>query len=422
MALICKHSHRSPFCPISAIILALVSAVAFGQIPISAKPDASASSHDMQESQQHDADSSTAVPQDFQMPEQGDIVPAVDIARDPADVPPPVGDRPPQIVRVSLVAQELEGSLDTTMKTTYLYWTFNGKVPGPMIRVRQGDTVELTLKNEGRLVPHSIDLHAVLGPGGGMGVSEAKQGESRTFTFKAALPGVFVYHCGTNLAPQHISNGMYGLIVVEPPGGLPRVDREFYVMQGELYTTEDMGGAGHQKMSLPKLLNERPEYFVFNGSVSGASGEHAMHAKVGETVRIFFGVGGPNLISSPHIIGEILDRVYPEGSFTSPPITTVRLFGLRLLGQVQINLLPQLIAKKQTIGTSYFASELVLPSSSGSAIGVGVDTSNCGRSQLLVSRPCGSGAQLRNRLHAESDLVHREGGSRRLRPDRAFPA
>lgn len=255
---------------------------------------------------------------------QGSVPNAVDIVRDPADVPPPVGSRTPQIVRVSLVAQELEGKLDTVLGSTYEYWTFNGKVPGPMIRVRQGDTVELTLKNEGRLVSHSIDLHAALGPGGGMDLTETKQGESRTFTFKAAVPGVFVYHCGTNLAAQHIANGMYGLIVVEPPGGLSHVDHEFYVMQGEIYTVEDLGGQGHQKMSLSKLMDERPEYFVFNGAVGALTEQHPMHAKVGQTIRIFFGVGGPNLISSPHVIGQVLERVYNEGSFTSPPLTSVQ--------------------------------------------------------------------------------------------------
>ena len=249
---------------------------------------------------------------------------AVDIVRDPADLPPPVGKRDPQIVRVSLVAQELEGKLDPVLGATYEYWTFNGKVPGPMIRVRQGDTIELTLKNDGRLVSHSIDLHAALGPGGGMDLTEAKQGESRTFTFKALIPGVFVCHCGTNLAAQHISNGMYGLIVVEPPEGLPRVDREFYVMQGEIYTVEDIGGSGHQKMSLDKLMNERPEYFVFNGAVGALTAQHPIHANVGETVRLFFGVGGPNLISSPHVIGQVLTRVYDEGSFTSPPLANVQ--------------------------------------------------------------------------------------------------
>jgi nitrite reductase (NO-forming) len=249
---------------------------------------------------------------------------AVDIVRDPADVAPPVGKREPQIVKVSLVAQELEGKLDAVLGSTYGYWTFNGKVPGPMIRVRQGDTVELTLKNEGHLVSHSIDLHAALGPGGGMDLTETQQGETRSFTFKAIVPGVFVYHCGTNLAAQHISNGMYGLIVVEPPEGLPPVDREFYVMQGELYTVDDIGGSGHQTMSLAKLMDERPEYFVFNGAADALTTEHPMHAKTGETVRIFFGVGGPNMISSPHIIGQVLTQVYNEGSFTSPPLTSVQ--------------------------------------------------------------------------------------------------
>lgn len=275
---------------------------------------------------QHDSSHAAMPPEavQAQTPEQAPIQTAVDIVRDPADVPPPVGKRQPQIVRVSLIAQELEGKLDAVLDATYEYWTFNGKVPGPMLRVRQDDTVELTLKNDGRLVSHSIDLHAALGPGGGMDLTEAKQGESRTFTFKAIVPGVFVYHCGTNLAAQHIANGMYGLIVVEPPEGLPRVDHEFYVMQGEIYTVEDIGGTGHQKMSLSKLMDERPEYFVFNGAVGALTSQHPMHAKVGETVRIFFGVGGPNLISSPHVIGQVLTKVYNEGSFTSPPLTSVQ--------------------------------------------------------------------------------------------------
>jgi len=249
---------------------------------------------------------------------------AVDIVRDPSDVAPPIGNREPQLVKVSLVAQELEGKLDPSVGSTYRYWTFNGKVPGPMVRVRQGDTVEVTLKNEGHFSSHSVDMHAALGPGGGMELTNAAQGETKTFTFKAIVPGVFVYHCGTDLAAQHIANGMYGLIVVEPAGGLPRVDREFYVMQGELYTVDALGGNGHQRMSLPKLMNERPEYFVFNGAVGALTDEHPMHAKVGESIRIFFGVGGPNLISSPHVIGQILERVYNEGSFTSPPLTSVQ--------------------------------------------------------------------------------------------------
>src|SRR5262249_7212125 len=173
---------------------------------------------------------------------------AVDIVRDPADVPPSAGGRPGQCFRDSLVAQGLAGKLHPVLSSTYAYWTFNGKLPEDRITVRPGSTVELPLITDGRIVPHAMDLHAARGPGGGMDLTEAKQGETRTFAFKAVVPGVFVYHCGTNLAAQHIANGMYGLIVVEPPDGLPRVDREFYVMQGEIYTVEDIGGSGHPKI------------------------------------------------------------------------------------------------------------------------------------------------------------------------------
>ena len=143
-------------------------------------------------------------------------------------------------------------------------------------------------------------------------------------TFKALKPGVFVYHCATPMVAHHITNGMYGLILVEPEGGLPQVDREFYVMQGELYTVEPFGTQGDQEMDYDKLISERPEYFVFNGSVGALTKTHPLYANVGETVRIYFGVGGPNFTSSFHVIGEIFDRVYTFGSITAPPITNVQ--------------------------------------------------------------------------------------------------
>ena len=121
------------------------------------------------------------------------------------------------------------------------------------------------------------------------------------------------------MVAHHIANGMYGLILVEPEGGLPPVDREFYVMQGEIYTEAAFGQRGSQEFSVEKLLNERPEYFVFNGSVGALSKLHPLQAKVGETVRIYFGVGGPNYTSSFHVIGEIFDRVYNLGDVLSPP-------------------------------------------------------------------------------------------------------
>ncbi len=245
------------------------------------------------------------------------------ISRDPADVPAPLGDRPAQTVSVELEAVELEGRLDDG--ATYSYWTFDGTVPGPFLRVREGDTVELTLTNrDDSLMIHSIDLHAVTGPGGGAEVTQVPPGQERAFTFKALNPGLYVYHCATPMVANHIANGMYGLILVEPEGGLPPVDREFYVMQGEIYTEAPFGQHGHQDLSVEKLLHEQPEYIVFNGAVGALSEISPLRANTGETVRIFFGVGGPNLTSSFHVIGEILDKVYDEGSLTGTPLTDVQ--------------------------------------------------------------------------------------------------
>ena len=249
---------------------------------------------------------------------------AVDITRDPTDIPAPISDRGPESVRVDLETVELAGQLADG--TTYTYWTFNGKIPGPMIRVRVGDTVELHLKNSATsIMSHSIDLHAVTGPGGGAVATQTQPGGETMFTFQALKPGLFVYHCATPMVPQHISNGMYGMILVEPEGGLPPVDREFYVMQGELYTAQPFGTTGALTEDTNKLLDESPEYFVFNGASLALAGDnHALRANVGETVRIFFGVGGPNFTSSFHVIGEIFDRVYNQASLTTAPMTDVQ--------------------------------------------------------------------------------------------------
>jgi copper-containing nitrite reductase len=250
---------------------------------------------------------------------------AVDIVRDPADVPSGVGNRPAATVKVELTAQEVVGKLDPASGTSYRYWTFNGKVPGPMIRVRQNDTVEVTLHNRGSSqMVHSIDFHAAIGPGGGAAMSQALPGQTKTFTFRATTPGLYVYHCGTPMIADHIANGMYGLILVEPPGGLPHVDHEYYVMQAEVYTASPKGKAGLQTFSEARLLQESPEYFVFNGAVDALSKQHPMHADAGQTVRIFFGDAGPNETSSLHMVGEIFSRDYQLGSLTSPPLTGVQ--------------------------------------------------------------------------------------------------
>jgi len=247
----------------------------------------------------------------------------ISIVRDPADLPPPVGKRGPQRVKVDLETIEVTGKLADG--ATYKYWTFNQKVPGPFVRVRVGDTVEVRLKNHGdSAMMHNVDFHAVTAPGGGAKATEAAPGESRGFEFTAINPGLYVYHCAVPMAAQHIANGMYGLILVEPEGGLPKVDHEFYVMQGEIYTEQKLGAKGELTESYDKLMAERPEYFVFNGAVGALSKEKPLKAKVGDTVRIFFGVGGPNYTSSFHVIGEVFDRAYAFGSLTSPPTRDVQ--------------------------------------------------------------------------------------------------
>lgn len=244
----------------------------------------------------------------------------VDIVRDPTDVPAPVAGRPSTVVHVTLTAKEVVGHLDPSSGSDYRYWTFNGKVPAPMIRVRQGDTVQVTLQNDATShMAHSVDFHAALGPGGGAAFSEVVPGQSKTFSFQATTPGLFVYHCGTPMVAEHIANGMYGLILVEPPRGLAHVDHEYYVMQGELYTSKPKGTAGMQQFSGLKLIQETPEYFVFNGAVDALTNEYPLKAKVGQSVRIFFGDAGPNRPSALHVIGEIFTANYVAGSLTSPP-------------------------------------------------------------------------------------------------------
>ncbi|HMF07400.1 MAG TPA: copper-containing nitrite reductase [Methylocella sp.] len=236
------------------------------------------------------------------------------LVRVPApEVAPPVNRKKPELVRVTLEAKPVTGLLADGVG--YQYWTYNGTVPGPMIRVRQGDTVELTLKNSTESpVSHSIDSHGVLGPGGGGKVTQTPPGATSVFQFKAMNPGVYIYHCATPMIPYHLAHGMYGLMVVEPLGGWPKVDREFYVMQGDIYIKGDPAESGVHEAAVDKMEDERPDFVVFNGSAGSLAKERALKAKVGETVRIFFGNAGPNHVSSFHVIGEIFDKVHPEGA------------------------------------------------------------------------------------------------------------
>ena len=250
-------------------------------------------------------------------------VPAVDIIRRANDLPPPLTAASPRHHIVNLETTEVIGQLEDG--TSYTYWTYNNRVPGPFVRVRVGDSVEVNMANAAdSVMMHNVDFHAVTGPGGGAAATNANPGESKSFTFRALQPGLYVYHCATPMVAQHIANGMYGLILVEPEGGLPAVDHEFYVMQGEIYTEEDQGTPGLLTESVEKLMDERPTYYVMNGAFKALTGDNALKVEVGDSARIYFGVGGPNKISSFHVIGEIFDTVYRDASLTSPPVTDVQ--------------------------------------------------------------------------------------------------
>ena len=228
------------------------------------------------------------------------------------EVPPAIDRDHPARVRVKMETVEKTMKMDDGVE--YHYWTFNGDVPGRMIRVREGDTVEVEFSNNpSSTVPHNVDFHAATGPGGGAEASFTAPGRTSTFSFKALQPGLYIYHCAVAPVGMHIANGMYGLILVEPKEGLPKVDKEFYIVQGDFYTKGKKGAQGLQPFDMDKAIAEQPEYVVFNGHVGAIAGDNALKAKAGETVRMYVGNGGPNLVSSFHVIGEIFDKVYVEG-------------------------------------------------------------------------------------------------------------
>lgn len=244
-----------------------------------------------------------------------------EIARDPNDIPPPIMRTTPATVEIEMTAKEVVAEMASGVFINY--WTFDGTVPGPFLRVREGDTVKLTLHNDPTsLHHHSIDLHAVTGPGGGAAATMVAPGESKTVTFKALHAGLFVYHCATPNVSNHMAHGMYGMILVEPATGLPPVDKEFYVMQGEFYTAGALGRKGLQIFDTEAMMQNRPQYIVFNGRTGALTSN--LHASVGDKVRIYFGNGGVNLISSFHAIGEVFDRVFREGDLVTPPAQSVQ--------------------------------------------------------------------------------------------------
>lgn len=242
-----------------------------------------------------------------------DQLPVIDAVMTHApEVPPPVNRDHAALVKVKM--ETIEKTMKMADGVDYTYWTFNGDVPGQMIRVREGDTVEVEFSNNpNSTVPHNVDFHASNGPGGGAAATFTAPGRTSTFRWKALQSGLYIYHCAVAPVGMHIGNGMYGLVLVEPKEGLPKVDKEFYIVQGDFYTKGKYGEPGLQPFDMDKAIREDADYVVFNGHVGAIAGDNALKAKVGETVRMYVGNGGPNLVSSFHVIGELFDKVYVEG-------------------------------------------------------------------------------------------------------------
>lgn len=252
------------------------------------------------------------------------------VAKDPTEVPAPITRRSNEHLTFDLHPKEVLADIDGSGHKAWV-WTFDGTVPGPMLRVMEGDTVTINIINDANNIePHNIDLHAAMAPGGGAVFTEAEPGETKSFTFVATRQGTYIYHCAAEgQAWEHIGYGMFGLIVVEPRGGLPAVDKEFYVGQLEWYLKNAPNNEANAHGLPPntlmldeeQALNERPDIFTFNGHKNALTNDNihgdAMHAQKGDTVRFFFVNGGPNIGSNWHIIGTIFDKTY-QGHFSNP--------------------------------------------------------------------------------------------------------
>ena len=226
---------------------------------------------------------------------------------DPA--PPPRS--PTHLVRVRFEIKETV--IQVAKDVQYNAWTFQGRVPGPVIRVTQGDTVDFTLLNRAAM-PHSMDFHAAQIAPNKYYVNVMPK-DSLRYRFVAEVPGVFMYHCGTAPVAAHIANGMYGALIVDPRTPRPPA-RELVLVQSEFYMAPD-SIPGPRSLAWDRLLSLAPDFVTFNGRAAQYA-EHPISVKVNELVRLYVVNAGPNRLSSFHVVGGIFDRVFVDGSQTSP--------------------------------------------------------------------------------------------------------
>lgn len=247
--------------------------------------------------------------------------PQVDrVAADPRDIPPPINRNRPVTHDITLESRDVVCEIEPGVE--FMYMTYGGQVPGPMIRVRQGDSINLTFRNNSQnTLLHNVDFHAVYGTGGGAPATLCPPGQSRELHFKLLYPGAFIYHCAVPNLDEHISSGMFGMIVVEPPEGLPEVDHEFYLGQHEVYTGKEAGEEGYHEIDVESMKAENPTYVLLNGEKRALTADNYgnMKTEVGDTARIFMVTGGPNLTSSFHAIGNVWTKAWREGAIASEP-------------------------------------------------------------------------------------------------------
>jgi nitrite reductase (NO-forming) len=234
-------------------------------------------------------------------------------------VPPPVTRPDNRIVAYDLSVKETSAKIAPGL--TYLsLWTFDGVVPGPVMRAKVGDVIRFTLHSDGKNVTsHNIDFHFVSGACGGCADTGVKPGEAKTIEVRALYPGLFMYHCAYNqdgnMAAVHIANGMYGFLIVDPAVPLPAVDHEFLLVESEFYV--ESAGKGRGVCSLQDLMAENPSYIFFNGK--SAELNPPLTIRVNDRVRLYVGRGGVNGFAAFHVIGAIFDKVYPDGGTLDAP-------------------------------------------------------------------------------------------------------
>jgi nitrite reductase (NO-forming) len=255
--------------------------------------------------------------------EEADTVPPADVSHGEARIggpdaePAPVSPRlaPANRNRIHRVRLEMKHApVLIAPGVRYAAWTFGGTVPGPSLRVRQGDTVDFTLVNRAN-IPHSMDFHAAEIAPSKLYVNVLPN-DSLHYRFVARVPGAFMYHCGTAPAAMHIANGMYGAIIVDPASPRPKA-REFVFVQSEFYMTSKPAVDGTRSLDWEQLLTLAPDHVVFNGRADQYA-SHPIEVRPNELLRLYVVNAGPNRISSFHVVGGIFERVFQDGSQASP--------------------------------------------------------------------------------------------------------